>query len=181
MNEIKKTQFRERVHCVTLGSRKSLCINSTVRLLKSDLRMVDKCLDLQKATSCDSGKRKAQCQCPYYDSSVQSSFRNHALARLRDIEELSELGEQLGTCPYYGTRKTIPLAQIVALPYSMLLNKATRESVGIHLKGNIVICDEAHNIIEAVNQVHSCQVTHQEVLYYYCSFSSVCLTSLLPL
>ena len=41
----------------------------------------------------------------------------------------------------------------------MLLHKKTRESVGIHLKGNVVICDEAHNVIEAINQVYSSEVS----------------------
>ena len=166
VNEIKKTRFGERIQCVTLGSRKSLCINSNVTALSSDLRMTDRCLDLQKKRQpkTEDGKRKKkQCQCPYYEAQGISHFRNHALAKLRDIEELAELGDTLGACSYYGVRKALPLAQVVALPYSMLLNKTTRMSVGIHLKNNIVICDEAHNIVEAVNQIHSCQVTRFEV------------------
>ena len=46
----------------------------------------------------------------------------------------------------------------------MLLNKKTRESVGISLHNNIVILDEAHNLIEAINQSHSCMLSFQEIV-----------------
>ena len=32
----------------------------------------------------------------------------------------------------------------------MLLHRATRESLGLRVAGNVVIVDEAHNIVEAV-------------------------------
>lgn len=162
MNEIKKTKFGKRVQCITLGSRKSLCINPDVTKLSTDLGMTDKCLDFQKKKS--QGKRKrAPTACPFNDARSMPLYRDHALAQLRDIEELAQLGNTLGCCSYYGTRKSLPLAQVVALPYSMLLNKATRDSVGISIKNNIIICDEAHNIVEAVNQIHSCEVSEREV------------------
>lgn len=88
------------------------------------------------------------------------------------MEELVELGDTLKTCSYYGTRSAIELAQIIAMPYSMLLNQSTRRASGISLKDSIVICDEAHNIIEAVNQVYSHELQLSEVrtlLVYLCS------------
>jgi hypothetical protein len=39
-------------------------------------------------------------------------FRDHALAKVRDIEELVDVGKNLNTCPYYGTRQTIKPAQV---------------------------------------------------------------------
>ena len=41
------------------------------------------------------------------------------------------------------------------MPYPMILSSQTRQSVGISLKNNVVVFDEAHNIVEAVNQIHS--------------------------
>lgn len=37
--------------------------------------------------------------------------------------------------------------------------KGTRESLGIRLKGSVVVLDEAHNIIETVNAVNRCAPT----------------------
>ena len=74
------------------------------------------------------------------------------------IEQLVEMGQRLKACPYYGARKAIKLAQIIAMPYNLLLHKSTRESVGLRLKGNIVIVDEAHNLMETIESIHSIQV-----------------------
>ncbi|CAK4463657.1 unnamed protein product [Aphanomyces euteiches] len=85
-------------------------------------------------------------------------------AQVQDIEELHELGDQMSSCAYYGTRSAIPMAQVIAMPYSMLLSKSTRESMGIMLKNNIVIFDEAHNIADAVNNTYSVAVTGQNLV-----------------
>jgi chromosome transmission fidelity protein 1 len=45
--------------------------------------------------------------------------------------------------------------QLVVLPYTSLLHKNTREGLGLELRGNVVIIDEAHNIFEAMNAMHS--------------------------
>ncbi|KAF4325032.1 hypothetical protein BBO99_00000621 [Phytophthora kernoviae] len=75
-------------------------------------------------------------------------------AHVQDIEDLHQLGEDMSICSYYGTRESIPLAQIVTVPYSMILSKDTRESLGITLEDSIVIFDEAHNIIDAINNTY---------------------------
>ncbi|KAF9967745.1 DEAD H (Asp-Glu-Ala-Asp His) box helicase 11 [Mortierella alpina] len=82
-------------------------------------------------------------------------FRDHALARVRDIEELAELGSQLETCPYYGSRQTVRHCQLVTLPYNLLLHASTRESLKLAIKGNILLLDEAHNLINSLLQMHS--------------------------
>ena len=39
-------------------------------------------------------------------------FRDHTLARIRDIEELAELGKKIGVCPYYAARPTIKPSEV---------------------------------------------------------------------
>ena len=51
----------------------------------------------------------------------------------------------------------------IVLPYTSLLHKGTRESLGLSLRGSVVILDEAHNIIETINSVHSARVTWAQV------------------
>jgi chromosome transmission fidelity protein 1 len=41
--------YAKDVKCVSLGSRKYLCINEEVRKLKNINRINEKCLDMQKA------------------------------------------------------------------------------------------------------------------------------------
>lgn len=40
-------------------------------------------------------------------------------------------------CPYYAARKAIPYLQLVLLPYNLILNKKSREALGIDLKVGI--------------------------------------------
>ena len=49
------------------------------------------------------------------------------------------------------------------LPYTSLLHRSTRESLGISLKGSVVVLDEAHNIIETVNSVHSAALAQPQI------------------
>jgi chromosome transmission fidelity protein 1 len=41
----------------------------------------------------------------------------------------------------------------------MILSKDQRESLGISLEGNVVIFDEAHNIVDAANNSHSAEIS----------------------
>jgi chromosome transmission fidelity protein 1 len=83
---------------------------------------------------------------------------------VQDIEDLHKLGKEMSICSYYGSRESIPLAQIVAMPYSMLLSKDTRESLGIDLEDNIVVLDEAHNIVEALNSTYQVIVSNKQLV-----------------
>ena len=150
INEIKKTCYSNS-RVVTLGSRKTLCLNEEVNSIKNLANLNDACLDLQ-------GKKKC---CPYrrsnsdQDKSALSEFSLHIEAVIRDIEEIGLLGKELHTCPYYGTRSSATNCDIICLPYNLLLQKSARESCGINLKNSIIIIDESHNIIDAINSIHS--------------------------
>ena len=48
--------------------------------------------------------------------------------------------------------------QLVVLPYNTLLHAPTRQAVGIKLKGNVVIIDEAHNLMDTISNVYSVQI-----------------------
>lgn len=72
-------------------------------------------------------------------------FRDQILASPKDIEDLAEAGRLVNTCPYFASRKAIPQAELVTLPYNLLLQKSAREALGIDLKDQVVIIDEAHS------------------------------------
>lgn len=45
----------------------------------------------------------------------------------------------------------------------MLLQKTAREALDISLKGNVVIIDEAHNLIDAISSIYSISVTLEQL------------------
>lgn len=51
----------------------------------------------------------------------------------------------------------------MALPYSLLLDRSAREALGIDLAHSVVILDEAHNLIDAVNSTHSSNLREADV------------------
>ena len=94
---------------LTLGSRKNLCINSKVSRLGNATAINERCVELQQATS-------AEGKCPHMPTkeseTLVNDFRDHALARIRDIEDLGALGKKLGVCPYYASRPAIQHCEV---------------------------------------------------------------------
>jgi chromosome transmission fidelity protein 1 len=149
----------ESVKHVPLSSRKRLCINPDVSRLDSLSAINDRCAELQQP------KSKSKCSfLPGADNlSETHQLRDTALATLPDIEDLYRVGKELRVCPYYASRTAIPGAEIVTLPYPLLLQQSAREALGINLEGNVVIVDEAHNIMDAISGVHAAEIRLSEL------------------
>lgn len=147
----------EHLRHLTLGSRKNLCINAKVLKLGSPTAINERCAELQQPST------PADLRCPYLpskeDEDVVLDFRDHALASIRDIEDLAAVGSELGICPYYASRPAIGPAEMVTLPYPLLLQPSAREALGIAIKNHIVVIDEAHNLIDALEGIYSVQIT----------------------
>nr|CAH8842158.1 unnamed protein product [Trichobilharzia regenti] len=79
-----------------------------------------------------------------------NSNKNSLNNRRKDhTEDLQLLDSHIG-CPYYANRKGIPLAQLILVPYSLLLQSSSRSTSGLKLKNSIIIIDEAHNLLDAM-------------------------------
>lgn len=98
---------------LSLGSRKNLCINKDVQKLNSTAAINERCLELQQNKKSD-GKK---CQfLPTKDNeTLVHQFRDYALAKVRDIEDLGSLGKKIGICPYYATRATIKPSEVMSV------------------------------------------------------------------
>ncbi|KAI1371603.1 DNA repair helicase [Hypoxylon crocopeplum] len=149
----------EDVKHLPLSSRQRLCINPSVSRLGSLPAINDRCTELQQP------KSKDRCQfVPNANNlNLTHQFRDNALATVPDIEDLFELGKKLQVCPYYASRTAVPGAEIITLPYPLLLQKTARDALGIKLEGNVVIVDEAHNIMDAVANVYASEVSLGEL------------------
>ncbi|XP_037538797.1 ATP-dependent DNA helicase DDX11 [Nematolebias whitei] len=167
VHEVQKSPFSQNISVVALGSRQNLCINEEVRRLGSVQRINDRCLEMQKnkhekQNHKDGAKRKRgpeKSVCPYNKASALQQMRDEILGSVHDIENLLKLGRETHSCPYYGARLTIPPAQLVVLPYQMVLHAATRRAAGVQLKGQVVIIDEAHNLSDTLSCIHSAELT----------------------
>ncbi|EMR08384.1 hypothetical protein PNEG_03224 [Pneumocystis murina B123] len=168
INELRRVSFPstfdentiQPIKHITLASRKNLCINPKVLELSNINSINEKCIELQKHETTEQGRCK---YLPKNDKTKIHNFRDHALANIRDIEDLVALGQELEICPYYSSRTALKLAEIITLPYPLLLQASARETLNISLKDHIVIIDEAHNLIDAITSIHSSTITSDQV------------------
>ncbi|KAH8885563.1 DNA repair helicase [Thozetella sp. PMI_491] len=149
------TPDTEGVKHIPLSSRQKLCINPSVSRLGSLSAINDRCAELQQSKTKDK-------KCKFVPNAdnlkATHQFRDTALATLPDIEDMYHTGKQLQVCPYYASRTAIPGAEIITLPYPLLLQETAREALGIKLEGNVVVIDEAHNIMDAVASVYAAEI-----------------------
>lgn len=129
------------------------------------------CLQLQRKRTTikdekDLKRKKIVTSCPFIPGN-QDLLLGEILIQIQDIEEIVQKGENLKTCTYYASRKAIPYSQLILVPYNSILHKNTRISSGINLKGNVLIIDEAHNLLEAIEKMHSVVITGRNLLHCY--------------
>uniref|UniRef100_A0A4X2K9P2 DEAD/H-box helicase 11 n=1 Tax=Vombatus ursinus TaxID=29139 RepID=A0A4X2K9P2_VOMUR len=182
VHEVQKSPFGKETRLITLGSRQNLCVNEEVKRLGSVHLINDRCLEMQKNKhgtyqSCEAisekknkeeekaKKRKTETRtsCPFYNYEQMQFLGDEVLVEVKDIEQLVALGKEARACPYYGSRFAVPSAQLVVLPYQMLLHAATRHAAGIKLQGQVVIIDEAHNLIDSITSIHSAEVSGSQL------------------
>ncbi|NWU44662.1 DDX11 helicase, partial [Hylia prasina] len=170
VREVQKSPFGKDTRLVTLGSRQNLCVNEEVRRLGALQLINDRCMEMQKnkyekSNEENEGKKRrlSRTVCPFYSYEQMQFLRDEVLVEVQDIEQLVSLGRETKACPYYGSRFAIPAAQLVVLPYQMLLHEPTRNAAGIKLKDQVVIIDEAHNLIDTITCIHSAEVSGSQL------------------
>nr|XP_033723102.1 ATP-dependent DNA helicase DDX11 isoform X6 [Tursiops truncatus] len=184
VHEVQKSPFGKDTRLVSLGSRQNLCVNEDVRKLGSVQLINDRCVELQRSKHEKKsvveeekpGRRRRlepRATCPFYNHKQLQLLRDEVLLEVKDIEQLVALGKEARACPYYGSRFAIPAAQLVVLPYQILLHAAARQAAGIRLQGQVVVIDEAHNLIDTITGIHSVEVSgsqlcqaHSQLLQY---------------
>ncbi|GMG09821.1 unnamed protein product [Aspergillus oryzae] len=139
--------LQEGVRHLSLGSRKNLCINPRVSYLDNVTAISERCLDMQQPGVA------AEQRCPFLPSNENEAqvlqFRDHVLATVKDIEDIGKLGKDIGICPYYASRSVTKHSEVDALDLS--------------IKGHVVVIDEAHNLMDAISNIHSVTITLSEL------------------
>ncbi|XP_031633558.1 ATP-dependent DNA helicase DDX11 isoform X2 [Contarinia nasturtii] len=187
VNELKKTVYGNKIRLIQLASRQQLCINTEVRSLKSNALINERCLELKKRksnqTCCQSTQTdqeghvtkkskvmKPSTSCPFYSQDAIANVSHNALYNsdsIMDIEDLLRTAKTEKGCPYYAARAAQVDAEVVMLPYQMLLHKKTREQLDINIKDSVVIIDEAHNLLDTIASIHSAEITADQLHRIY--------------
>ncbi|XP_046624833.1 ATP-dependent DNA helicase DDX11 [Neodiprion virginianus] len=171
IGELKRSPYTDSVRLIPLASRLSYCINDSVKKLKHLSLVNERCLQLQrkKMTSKDERnvkKSKITTNCPFLPGN-QESLKTQILGGIKDVEDIVQIARELETCAYYSSRNTIEDGHVIVVPYNSILHKSTRSSLGINLKGNVLIIDEAHNLLDAIERMHSTEVNGRNLLHSF--------------
>eukprot|EP01132_Coremiostelium_polycephalum_P003125 gene3125-3907_t len=160
-NELNKTPYKPNM--VVLASREHYCINhSNIPSLGSAnnyLSKKEKCKKLKKDTyGCKFEKRDHN-----YQLVNDSRFLSGGQYGIWDIENFIQESLNIRECPYYASRDMLRRSDLIFCPYNYLIDPNNRGMVKDHLKGSIVIFDEAHNIEDALIEAASLDVSIEDL------------------
>ncbi|CAD5222040.1 unnamed protein product [Bursaphelenchus xylophilus] len=182
--EFGKTSFSPRPS--HLGSRAAFCLNDEIKSLPGPMincecqRLTKNGDDIEdmEEDSEPTKKRSKREGCHFYNKSRITRMRDQIWNGKLISNQMNELGTSTQACPYFAAKASLPLSDVILMPYSILFDKETRESYGIDLKDNIIIVDEAHNFLETICATSSFFLSFDEMkmlldsLTYYKSVTS---------
>ncbi|KAI3380414.1 hypothetical protein SNEBB_007884 [Seison nebaliae] len=142
-----------------LSSRKNLCLHSRVSQMKSGREVDGLCHRLMvnqkimEETSDDIEDQMENLEvCKFYIDLEKELDERGACGSMESggvfaLEDLKELGEKEGKCPYFMARRMLEDAHIIVYSYSYLLDVKIAQKISIKFpEESVVIFDEAHNI-----------------------------------
>ena len=146
VNELKRPHMRKAqgslnktTRVVSLAARRHLCVNGQyINLTASELNNVCK-------KTCVYNK----------DKDKWRNFVKKINTDPMDIEDLMSYGRSTTSCPYFASRSALQCSDIILMPYQTLFQKETREALNIQLSNTYIVIDEAHNLVDALNQMNT--------------------------
>lgn len=66
-------------------------------------------------------------------------------------------------CPYFASRSLAQEAEVVFAPYNYICDPQIREAMGINLKDNVIVLDEAHNIEDTAREAGSFELSNDKL------------------
>lgn len=144
LQELLKTEYKAEFNTVTLGSRNQLCVNPRRPTGSSKGNINDFCRE-----SVDDGR------CEFKNST--SILKQLMVSNPLDVEDLINAAKDSKSagCAYYASREIEPFSDVVFVPHASLVNPSTRSALGLEIQDNIVVIDEAHNILDLINASRS--------------------------
>ena len=130
--------------CV-LASREQYCVHPTVSASSN------------KNDACAAAV--ADSKCVYYTAA--HFLTRQIKSNIMDIEDLVIKGKKELSCPFHASKRAMPDADLVFLPYSYLIDPSIRSSSGVgdQIAGGIVIFDEAHNVEDVSRDAASVEIS----------------------
>jgi DNA excision repair protein ERCC-2 len=133
-----------------LSSRRNMCIHPEVMAADSDREAVD-ALCRDRTASWVRAKAAASPgsvdTCSFYEEYATHGSDSVVPSGIYGLDDLKELGQQRGWCPYFLARHVINQAKVLVYNYQYMLDPKVSKMVSSELEADsVVVFDEAHNI-----------------------------------
>ena len=149
----------DEIFCIAMQGRSA----SSCPLMRDDPELAaGNSEEISKLCSEYKKKKNGVCQCRFFTSIEETDVESWA-SRIRtehpDPEDLVQMCEDAGLCPYEFTKLLLPYADVIAVPYpfvfmSMILDRFIQWT-GVPLSQMILIIDEAHNLPDYLRDVQT--------------------------
>ncbi|CAD5216132.1 unnamed protein product [Bursaphelenchus okinawaensis] len=166
--EFQKTKFECRP--CHLGSRAAFCLNEEVKSIPAPMvncecqRLTKNSDDVEDIEDVEPASKKSKKEgCTFYNKSRITRMRDQLWNGRLITASMTDIGTSTQACPYFSAKASIPLSDVVLMPYSILFDPDTRESYGIKLKDNVIVVDEAHNFLETIYATSSFYFGYDEM------------------
>jgi regulator of telomere elongation helicase 1 len=146
IKELNKTNYKPQIS--VLSSKLHSCINEKIYKNNNELLTI-KCKILKHEN------------CEYYNNSFNINKENNEL-NLINIEELNKYGKVMKFCPYYYEKEKSKNAEVILLPYNYIFDSEIRNKFNINFNNDILIIDEAHNLINVCEDAMSYEINQLE-------------------
>lgn len=136
IRELRSTAYRDQVRTSVMGSRDHLCVDSSVNHLRGS-ELNAKCRQLVRNKTCS-----------YNNGVVRVTGPESGLEGINcvDIEDMYKIGLARNFCPFYQSRESQKVADIVFVPYNYIVDPQENLEKQLDLTNAIVIFDEGHNL-----------------------------------
>ena len=124
-----------------------MCINTDVQRLPNNAAKNRACRDKVKAR-----------RCKYY-TNLEEKMGNLALGPVSDIEEVVSYGKRNNVCPYFLSKNSEKLAEIIFMPYNYIFDPSIRRTMKLELANAVVILDEGHNVGKVCEESFSYEIS----------------------
>ncbi|RKP07597.1 hypothetical protein THASP1DRAFT_30592 [Thamnocephalis sphaerospora] len=131
-----------------LTSRRNLCLHPSVSKEKKGKVVDARCREMTAPWVRERAQNDSSVQlCGFYETLETADKTALMPSGIYTLDDLKEFSKEKGYCPYFLSRRTFSIANVIVYSYHYLLDPKIAELVSRELsKDCIVVFDEAHNI-----------------------------------
>lgn len=131
-----------------LTSRKNLCVHPRVSKERKGTIVDAQCRQMTASWVRNKAATTGNIElCDYYEKIMALESSELVPSGVYTLEDLTDYGRTNGMCPYYLSRRAIPLADVIIYSFHYMVDPKVAELVSKEFeRDSIIVFDEAHNI-----------------------------------